>query len=108
MKTDEMGYITDIAVHEAICLLNPLIYGTEIARGNGKSVLTTNRATAWCRIIEELSNLKNTIKANEEAWAIKEDSYKKQIKDLKNENSMLKVHIEGYKQGYELRRPEDL
>ncbi len=61
MRVNEQGYITQITVKEAIEQLNALFMGPLMARGNGKSIMSTNQLTAWNKVLEYIDALEKEI-----------------------------------------------
>ena len=61
MKTNEMGYITEIDLDEAIRVIEPIFTDPLSVRGNGKTRMLTNYLTAWVEIRESIFDMKNRI-----------------------------------------------
>ena len=61
MEVDEMGYITEISLEEAVEMINGIFLQGIFARQNGKSIIHHNRIRAWlkvCDVLEENGLLK--------------------------------------------------
>lgn len=55
MKIDDYGYIVELSTIEAVQIIQSYFDKIPTARGNGKSIYTTNIMTAWNKICKEIS-----------------------------------------------------
>ena len=58
MKVDDMGYIEDLTFEEALLVLTHALTPVHVARGNGKSILSTNLNISLHRMTQEVYDLR--------------------------------------------------